>query len=129
MRPRLNIYNAVAWLALFFSLAGTGLAASRYIITSTSQIKPSVRRALRGPAGPRGAQGPQGGTANLEKVESWARAGGAQVERHENRVKELEAKLSRLCIGGIGEALAGTPPTSDEALHTALSTIYVACNP
>lgn len=36
----------VAWLALFFSLAGAGLAASRYIITSTSQIKPSVRQAL-----------------------------------------------------------------------------------
>jgi hypothetical protein len=60
MRPRLNIHNAVAWLALFFSLAGTGLAASRYIITSTSQIKPSVRRALRGAEGPRGPAGPQG---------------------------------------------------------------------
>jgi hypothetical protein len=33
-------------LALFFSLAGTGIAASRYVITSTSQIKPSVRLAL-----------------------------------------------------------------------------------
>lgn len=39
--------NAVAWLALFFALAGTGVAASRYIITSRSQIKPSVRLALR----------------------------------------------------------------------------------
>jgi hypothetical protein len=58
-----NIHNIAAWLALFFSLAGTGLAASHYVITSTSQIKPSVRRALhgaRGPAGSQGVQGPQG---------------------------------------------------------------------
>jgi hypothetical protein len=39
--------NLVAWLALFFALAGTGIAAGRYIITSTSQIKPSVLRELR----------------------------------------------------------------------------------
>jgi hypothetical protein len=85
---RLNIHNVAAWLALFFSLAGTGLAASRYIITNVSQIKPSVRRALhgegfagpqgpvglRGPEGPRGlpgssgAPGPVGGEAALTKL-------------------------------------------------------------
>ena len=42
--------NIVAWVALFFALTGTGLAASRYVITSTSQIKPSVVRELRAPA-------------------------------------------------------------------------------
>ncbi len=42
--------NLVAWVALFFALAGTGVAASRYLITSTSQIKPSVLRHLRGEA-------------------------------------------------------------------------------
>jgi len=36
----------IACSALFFSLTATGIAASRYVITSTSQIKPSVRLAL-----------------------------------------------------------------------------------
>ncbi len=34
--------NVVAWLALFVALTGTSVAASRYVITSTRQIKPAV---------------------------------------------------------------------------------------
>jgi hypothetical protein len=41
----------IACLALFVALGGTAVAASRYLITSTSQIKPSVRSAL-GSSGP-----------------------------------------------------------------------------
>jgi hypothetical protein len=37
----------VALLALVFAMTGTGIAASRYLITNTSQIKPSVLRQLR----------------------------------------------------------------------------------
>lgn len=37
----------ISCVALFFSLAGAGLAASRYLITSANQIKPSARNALR----------------------------------------------------------------------------------
>jgi hypothetical protein len=37
----------IAVVALFVALGGTAVAASRYIITSTSQIEPSVLKALR----------------------------------------------------------------------------------
>ena len=56
----------VAIVALVIALGGTAIAANRYIITSTSQIKPSVLRALHGargavgPPGKDGAIGPQG---------------------------------------------------------------------
>ena len=41
--------NAIALTALVFAMTGTGIAASRYVITSTSQIKPSVVEQLRAP--------------------------------------------------------------------------------
>jgi hypothetical protein len=50
----------IAALALFFALGGTAIAARRYLITSESQIKPSVLKALHGTAGPAGATGPAG---------------------------------------------------------------------
>jgi hypothetical protein len=50
----------VALVALFISLGGTAIAARHYLITSTSQIKPSVVNALRGHNGAPGPQGPQG---------------------------------------------------------------------
>jgi hypothetical protein len=37
----------IALVALSLAMAGTGIAASRYLVTSTSQIKPSVLRELR----------------------------------------------------------------------------------
>lgn len=52
--------SPVAWLALFVALGGTSFAASRYLITSTSQIKPTVLRKLRGATGPPGPAGPAG---------------------------------------------------------------------
>lgn len=60
--------TGIALVALFFSLAGTGLAASGYLITSVSQISPHVLRYLQGQRGPRGRPGLIGpaGTPGLQ---------------------------------------------------------------
>lgn len=60
-------HNLVAWVALFFALAGSGFAASRYILTSTSQIKPSVLRELRGDRAAAAAV-PKGPKAIIDRV-------------------------------------------------------------
>lgn len=59
-RGRVSPATIIASLALFFSLAGTGIAASGYRISSLWQIAPKVRRELRGTQGPVGPAGPQG---------------------------------------------------------------------
>lgn len=50
----------VALIALFVALGGTAIAARHYLLTSTSQIKPSVLSQLRGQRGPAGPTGPEG---------------------------------------------------------------------
>jgi hypothetical protein len=51
---------AIALLALFFALGGTAIAAKHYLITSASQIKPSVLKQLQGKTGPPGPAGANG---------------------------------------------------------------------
>lgn len=55
----------IASAALFFSLGGTGLAADHYLITSTKQIAPNVRLALKGDRGLPGAAGQTGATGAI----------------------------------------------------------------
>jgi hypothetical protein len=52
----------IASLALFFAFGGTAIAAKHYLITSTSQIKPSVLAKLKGKAGKQGPAGATGAT-------------------------------------------------------------------
>jgi hypothetical protein len=74
-KPKLTYANVVSTLCLFVLLGGSAYAANRYLITSTSQIKPSVlaqisgpgdaaaakkKKQKRGPPGPQGPTGPVG---------------------------------------------------------------------
>jgi hypothetical protein len=58
-KVRLTPSFAVAVLALMVATAGTAMATG-YLITSTKQIKPSVRKALKGKRGARGFDGVRG---------------------------------------------------------------------
>lgn len=60
VRRHFSYANVTATLALVFAMSGGALAATHYLITSTSQIKPSVRAALKGKAGPAGRAGEKG---------------------------------------------------------------------
>lgn len=60
LRTRMSYANVVATFALVFAMSGGALAASRYLVTSTKQIKPSVLAQLKGKAGANGAAGATG---------------------------------------------------------------------
>lgn len=60
LRSRFGIPGVISIIALVFAMAGGAYAAKKYVITSTSQIKPSVLKALKGPAGPAGSPGAKG---------------------------------------------------------------------
>ena len=68
MRARVDLrarMSVIACIALFLALGGgTAFAAKHYLLTSTRQIKPSVRKALRGARGTTGATGITGDTGN-----------------------------------------------------------------
>jgi hypothetical protein len=61
MRTHMSYANVVATMALFLAMSGgAAYAASHYLITKTSQIKPSVLSSLKGKPGPAGAPGAAG---------------------------------------------------------------------
>jgi hypothetical protein len=60
IRPRLTYANVIATLAMVFAMTGGAYAASKILITSTKQIKPSVLAQLKGKPGPAGANGAAG---------------------------------------------------------------------
>jgi collagen triple helix repeat protein len=60
LRKHFNATTILAILALVFAMTGGAFAASKYLITSTKQIKPNVLKQLQGKAGARGPQGSAG---------------------------------------------------------------------
>jgi hypothetical protein len=62
IRHHLTYANIAATLALFVALGGSAAAATHYLITSTHQIAPGVRNALKGSKGKAGPRGPKGAT-------------------------------------------------------------------
>jgi hypothetical protein len=79
-RGRLSPASVISCLALFIALAGgTAYGAKHYLISSTKQIKPSVRKALRGKTGPRGATGVTGATGATGSVGTLLPSGKTQT--------------------------------------------------
>jgi hypothetical protein len=60
IRKRVTYTNVAMTLALVFAMTGGAYAASKVLITSTKQIKPSVLAQLKGKAGANGTPGAQG---------------------------------------------------------------------
>ena len=60
IRKRVSYANVAATLAVLFAMTGGALAASKYVITSTKQIKPSVLAQIKGKSGAPGKDGAPG---------------------------------------------------------------------
>ena len=73
--------NIVAWLALFVALGGTSIAAQHYLITSTSQIKPSVLKKLEQLAA-KGTAWTRRATGRNRRTRSSRHSGSIRHARH-----------------------------------------------
>jgi hypothetical protein len=76
LKNRFGIPGVISIVALVFAMAGGAYAAKKYVITSTSQIKPSVLKSLQGKPGPAGAAGAKGDTGAAGAAGSKGDAGG-----------------------------------------------------
>lgn len=122
----------IATVALVLALGGTAVAASHYIITSTSQIKPSVLRALRagvrtkGSTGLAGARGPAGATgaqglAGAQGLPGPAGPAGVQGPQGVSGDARAYAVVEPPCIG-CGELPNGfTPLVAARSKNVALA--------
>jgi hypothetical protein len=135
MRKRPSPALIVACLALVFSMAGTGIAASHYLITSVRQIKPSVRHQLRGQRGPRGLRGPAGrpgasgravkaSTSSVGRVQSTA----VNVPASGDVTQHADCPQSTEAVGG-GFSAPGAIVTESQQFQTSWPTVTWPASP
>jgi hypothetical protein len=89
LRTHITPSTIIATAALLFAMSGGAYAASKYLITSTKQIKPSVLKSLAGkpgPAGPAGAAG-VGGAVGGAGPQGPAGPGGSAGAKGETGTK------------------------------------------
>jgi hypothetical protein len=126
----------IAGLALFIALGGSAAAARHYLVTSTSQIKPSVLKKLKGNAGAQGAAGQTGaagatgpqGPAGPSNLSALTTVIGPTVEVPAGKVGAAEAVCpagSRAVSGGGEASIAGIAGSEMETSHTSWFIIMV----
>ena len=101
----------ISLVALFFSLGGASMAASRYLLTSVNQISPKVRHALRGARGPRGPRGAAGPALSSYYTESVPAIVGANAT-----VTTQASCPTGLATGGGYDAPSGLVVTENQPL-------------
>lgn len=126
---RPSVATGISGLALFLALGGSAVAAKHYLVTSSSQIKPSVLSKLKGktgatgPVGPQGTGGPQGpqGPAGPSNLSGLTTVIGPTVEVPTGKVGGAEAVCpsgSRAVSGGGYASIAGIADSEMESSHT-----------
>lgn len=112
MHRRPSPATVIAALALFFALGGTAVAARHYLITSTSQIKPSVLHQLQG--APRLAQGTPGATGPQGPAGPTGPQGPAGPS-NVSGLTEVQGPKNSVAAGGVATSVA-TCPTGQHAV-------------
>jgi collagen type VII alpha len=113
---RLTYANVAMTLALVFAMSGGAFAASKYLITSTKQIKPSVLKQLKGKIGPAGKEGPTGkegakganGTNGANGEKGAAGTNGNTGANGKSVVAGVEAKGTNCKEGGSNFEVEGS---------------------
>jgi len=125
LRNRFGIPGVISTIALVFAMTG-GAFAAKYLITSPSQIKPSVLKKLKGPQGATGAAGAQGpagaaGAAGEKGANGANGTNGAPGEKGEKgaagtngkSVKVEEAAEEDCEFGGVIVEEEGVPASGE----------------
>jgi hypothetical protein len=113
IRGRVSYANIAATLAVLFAMTGGALAASKYVITSTKQIKPSVLAQIKGKSGASG----KNGAAGAQGLQGPAGLSGAQGGRGENGANGsngsngADGKVGATGLRGATGATGATGPT------------------